>query len=162
SAASTGSGDLDELARKKRMYDAVSQLGALYRKLETCGKPVVAAINGTALGGGLEATLACHARIVADNPKTQLGLPEAQVGLLPGGGGTERLPRLIGAQNALPLILEGKTLDPQGALKLGFVNKVVPQESLISEAKRWIKETPVTVQPWDAKPPARIPGGGPY
>jgi hypothetical protein len=82
------------------------------RKLETCGKPVAAAINGLALGGGLEVTLACHYRVVADNPKLQLGLPEAKVGLLPGGGGTQRLPRLIGAMQALPLILQGTERRP--------------------------------------------------
>jgi 3-hydroxyacyl-CoA dehydrogenase/enoyl-CoA hydratase/3-hydroxybutyryl-CoA epimerase len=69
-----------------------------------------------ALGGGLEVTLACHYRVVADNPKLQLGLPEAKVGLLPGGGGTQRLPRLIGAMQALPLILQGTSVDPQKAL----------------------------------------------
>jgi 3-hydroxyacyl-CoA dehydrogenase/enoyl-CoA hydratase/3-hydroxybutyryl-CoA epimerase len=160
-AAATRDAAVDPAARTKRMYDGVMQVHQLLRTLETCGKPVVAAINGTALGGGLELTLACHHRIVSDNPKTQLGLPEAKVGVMPGGGGTQRLPRMIGAGAALPLILEGKTLDPQGALKAGLVGKIVPQESLISEAKRWIKDSPKTVQPWDEKG-FRVPGGGPY
>ena len=112
------------------------------RKLETCGKPVAAAINGLALGGGLEVTLACHYRVVADNPKIQLGLPEAKVGLLPGGGGTQRLPRLIGAQAALPLMLQGKSLDPQEALAQGIVHEVVPADELVADAKTWIKATP--------------------
>ena len=132
----------------------------LFRKLETCGKPVVAAINGLALGGGLEVTLACHYRVVADNPKIQLGLPESKVGLLPGGGGTQRLPRLMGAQNALPLIMQGTSLDPQKAAAQKVVHKVVPADQLIAEAKRWIKETPDAVQPWDKKG-FEVPGGLP-
>ena len=115
--------------------------------LETCGKPIVAAINGTALGGGLEVTLACHHRIASDNPKTQIGLPEAKVGLLPGGGGTQRLPRLIGMAGALPLILEGKALSPEKAAAVGIVSKVVPAEKLVDEAKKWINDEGDPVQP---------------
>jgi 3-hydroxyacyl-CoA dehydrogenase/enoyl-CoA hydratase/3-hydroxybutyryl-CoA epimerase len=141
-------------------FNGVMQFNLLLRKLETCGKPVVAAINGLALGGGLEVTLACHYRVVADNPKIQLGLPEAKVGLLPGGGGTQRLPRLIGAAAALPLILQGSSLDPQKAAAQKVVHKVVPADQLIAEAKRWIKETPDPVQPWDKKG-FEVPGGLP-
>lgn len=150
-----------ELDRIKQMYENSLRFNLLLRKLETCGKPVVAAINGTALGGGLEVTLACHYRVAADNPKAQLGLPEAKVGLLPGGGGTQRLPRLIGAAAALPLILEGKNLEPKEALKAGIVHKVVPPTELLAEAKRWLKETPDAKQPWD-KDGYRVPGGDPY
>lgn len=142
-------------------YNGVMQFHHALRKLETCGKPVAAAINGLALGGGLEVTLACHYRVVADNPKIQLGLPEAKVGLLPGGGGTQRLPRLIGAMQAMPLLLQGTSVDPQKALGMKLVQKVAPAESLVAEAKAWIKSGPEAVQPWDKKE-FKIPGGGPY
>ncbi|MBI3676895.1 MAG: enoyl-CoA hydratase/isomerase family protein [Proteobacteria bacterium] len=142
-------------------YNGVMQFHHALRKLETCGKPVAAAVNGLALGGGLEVTLACHYRVVSDNPKVQLGLPESKVGLLPGGGGTQRLPRLIGAMQALPLLLQGGNVDPQKAVALKIVHKMAPADTLVAEAKKWIKETPDPVQPWDKKD-YRIPGGGPY
>lgn len=145
----------------KQVFDKFYGLNQLFRKMETCGKPIAAAIPGTALGGGLETTLACHYRVCADNPKAQLGLPEAKVGLLPGGGGTQRLTRLIGVANALPLMLEGKSLPPQKALEAGIIHKVVPQNKLIAEAKKWLKETGDAEQPWDKKG-YKIPGGGPY
>ena len=141
--------------------NGVMQFHKALRGLETCGKPVAAAINGLALGGGLEVTLCCHYRVVADNPKIQLGLPEAKVGLLPGGGGTQRLPRLIGAMQALPMLLQGKTVDPQAALGLKLVHKLAPAGNVVAEAKAWIKSGPEAVQPWDKKE-FRIPGGGPY
>ena len=147
--------------RVKAMFENNLKFNMLLRALETCGKPIVAAINGTALGGGLEVTLACHYRIAANNPKAQLGLPEAKVGLLPGGGGTQRLPRLIGAAAALPLILQGTALNPEKAAKSGIVHKVVEPADLIAEAKKWIKEVGDAEQPWDKKG-YRIPGGGPY
>ena len=159
-AASGAGAPKTEEERIKQRYDGMVQFNNLFRSLEKCGKPVVAAINALALGGGLEVTLACHYRIVADNPRIQLGLPESKVGLLPGGGGTQRLPRLIGAQNALPLILQGTSLDPQKALAQKLVHKVVPADQLIAEAKRWIKETPDAVQPWDKKG-FEVPGGLP-
>ncbi len=142
-------------------YQGVLVFHRALRKLETCGKPVVAAINGLALGGGLEVTLACHYRIVADNPRIQLGLPESKVGLLPGGGGTQRLPRLIGAMAAAPMLLQGNPVDPQRALGMKLVHAVAPAAELVNVAKKWIKETPDPVQPWDKKD-FRIPGGGPY
>jgi len=149
-----------EEERVRDRFNGVMQFNLLFRKLETCGKPIVAAINGLALGGGLEVTLACHYRVVADNPRIQLGLPESKVGLLPGGGGTQRLPRLMGAANALPLIMQGGSLDPQKAMAQKVVHKVVPADQLIAEAKRWIKETPDPVQPWDKKG-FEVPGGLP-
>ncbi|HTW35165.1 MAG TPA: 3-hydroxyacyl-CoA dehydrogenase NAD-binding domain-containing protein [Rhizomicrobium sp.] len=142
-------------------YNGVMQFHHALRKLETCGKPVAAAINGLALGGGLEVTLACHYRVVADNPKLQLGLPEAKVGLLPGGGGTQRLPRLVGAMQAAPLLLQGQSLDPKKALGMKLVHAVVPAGDVVAAAKKWIKETPDPVQPWDKKD-FKVPGGGPY
>ena len=158
-AAKAGATTDPEAALRARL-DGIMNMNRLLRTLETCGKPIVAAINGTALGGGLEVTLACHNRIASDNPRTQLGLPESKVGLLPGAGGTQRLPRMIGAANALPLILQGTSLNPQAALKAGVVSKVVPESALIAEAKRWIKESPSAVQPWDEKG-FKVPGGQP-
>ena len=145
----------------KARFDGIMSFHHALRRLETCGKPVAAAINALALGGGLEVALACHYRVVADNPKIQLGLPEAKVGLLPGGGGTQRLPRLIGAANALPLILQGSSLDPQKAQSLGLVHKLVPANDLVAAAKAWVKETKDATQPWDRKD-FKIPGGGPH
>ncbi|MFP4003441.1 MAG: enoyl-CoA hydratase-related protein, partial [Alphaproteobacteria bacterium] len=134
---SGGRGDAEQSReeRLRRQFEGVFGFNRLLRELETCGKPVAAAINGTALGGGLEVTLACHYRVVADDPKIQLGLPESRVGVLPGGGGTQRLPRLIGMANALPLMLQGTSLSSEKALKSGIVHKVVPAEQLIFEAK---------------------------
>ncbi len=142
-------------------FDKSFTVNRLLRDLETCGKPVVAAINGTALGGGFEVTLACHYRVASDNPKSQIGLPESRVGVMPGGGGTQRLPRLIGTRDALPLMLEGRSLDPKRALQQKLIHKVVPETELINEAKHWIKEEGVSKQPWD-KGGFKIPGGGPY
>ena len=102
-----------------------SRLSRIARALETCGKPLVAAINGTCLGGAFELALACHHRIAVDDPATKLGLPEAKVGLLPGGGGTQRLPRLIGVEEALKLMLKGRHMDPPYALKIGAIDAVV-------------------------------------
>jgi 3-hydroxyacyl-CoA dehydrogenase/enoyl-CoA hydratase/3-hydroxybutyryl-CoA epimerase len=131
------------------------------RRLETCGKPVAAAIDGLALGGGFEVTLACHHRIVADDPKLQLGLPESKVGVLPGGGGTQRLPRLVGAMAALQLMLKGETVDPQKALGLGMIHAIAPSDELLARAKEWIKSSKDPKQPWD-RSDFHIPGGGPY
>jgi len=103
-------------------------------RIESFGKPVVAAIDGVALGGGLEVALACHARVASDSKKTKLGLPESQLGLLPGAGGTQRLPRLIGVQPALDMMLTGKQLDAKRTLKLGLVDDVVPPSILIETA----------------------------
>ena len=113
-----GQGDSDA-SPAERLYSANLSFNQLLRQLETCGKPVAAAINGTALGGGFEVCLACHYRVVADNPRSQLGLPECKVGVMPGGGGTQRLPRMIGAMQALPLILQGQTLGPQSRQEHG-------------------------------------------
>ena len=107
---------------------------AVMNRIERFSKPVVAAIHGVALGGGLETALACHARVASDSKKTKLGLPEAQLGLLPGAGGTQRLPRLIGVQPALDMMLTGKQVDAKKALKLGLVDDVVPPSILLETA----------------------------
>jgi len=135
-----------------------SELNKLYRKLETCGKPVVAAMNGLALGGGLELALACHYRVLADAPKVVVGLPEVKVGLLPGAGGTQRLSRLIGIANALPLMAEGKHVKPAEARKLGIVDEIVPPEQVIERARAWLATSPEPVAPWDRKG-FKVPGG---
>ena len=133
----------------RTLLEHVALMGRTWRRLETCGKPFVAAITGTALGGGLELCLACHRRIAAENPTAQLGFPEVKVGLLPGAGGTQRTPRLIGIPAALPLLLEGSSLSPQAALRTGLVHAVVPAEELLKEAKRWLMGSPTHVQSWD-------------
>ncbi|NNE24384.1 MAG: 3-hydroxyacyl-CoA dehydrogenase, partial [Rhizobiales bacterium] len=150
-----------ELAATRQAHENSSRLSRQLRKLETCGTPLVAAINGTALGGGFEICLACHHRVAADNPSTKLGLPESKVGLLPGGGGTQRLPRLIGAQDALQLMLEGRHIDVGRAAKLGAIHNVVPADALVEAANRWLLGEPTATQPWDDKK-FRAPGGAVY
>jgi len=155
-----------DLSMLQQVNDAATMMARsagmhkLFRDMEKSGKPFVAAINGTALGGGYEICLACHYRIAADNPRAQIGLPEVTVGLLPGGGGTQRLPRMIGIREALPLLLEGRKFDPQKALGLRLIDKVVPAASLLAEAKAWLlAEGPKNlVKPWDQKG-FKIPGG---
>ncbi len=146
------------LSDKSDVVEKVIASNQTMRKMETCGKPFVAAINGTALGGGLELTLACHYRIAVDRPDAVLGLPEVMVGLLPGGGGTQRLPRLIGVQAALELMTQGKHLKPIQAKGLGIVNELASKEELIDKAKAWIKDKGDAVQPWDKKG-FKVPGG---
>ena len=155
----------------KEAFDQAFALNALLRKMEAGGKtakalssgqasakPVACALNGLALGGGLELALACHYRVVADNPKIQLGMPEVMVGLLPGGGGTQRTPRLIGLQNAAIMIIQGKSLDPATAKAQGLVHEVVPAADLIANAKAWVKANTKATAPWDKKD-FKFPGG---
>ncbi|MBO1530116.1 enoyl-CoA hydratase/isomerase family protein [Psychrobacter sp. F1192] len=154
--------DLDQLATittAEQAFDLVEGLKTSLRKLETAAKPVVAAITGTALGGGLELALACHYRIAIDSPKVTLGLPEVKLGLLPGGGGTQRLPRLIGIQRAVELMTQGKALRPTQALDIGIIDDVASDNNeLIAKAKAWINDNPKAQQPWDSKG-FKIPGG---
>lgn len=133
-------------------------LSRLLRRLETCGKPIAAAINGVALGGGFEVALACHYRVMADEPKAAVGLPEVTIGLLPGAGGTQRVPRLIGVAEALKLITEGRTVRAQEALKKGLVHEVAPAAEIVERARQWMLNGGAGVQPWDRKG-FRIPGG---
>jgi 3-hydroxyacyl-CoA dehydrogenase/enoyl-CoA hydratase/3-hydroxybutyryl-CoA epimerase len=142
----------------QQWYEDFAGLSKQLRRMETCGKPVAVAINGLALGGGLEVCLACHYRVLADDPKAVIGLPEVTVGLLPGGGGTQRLARLIGIEKALPLLLEGTSIRPADALKLRIVHEVVPKDQVVATARRWLLGTPTTQQPWDQKG-FQIPGG---
>jgi 3-hydroxyacyl-CoA dehydrogenase/enoyl-CoA hydratase/3-hydroxybutyryl-CoA epimerase len=163
-------GDLNDLRQATK--DQAEELGtmvregkAMLRRLETLGKPVVAAINGAALGGGLEICLATHHRVIVDDPKAVLGFPEVQLGLLPGAGGVVRSVRLLGIVAALTqLLLQGQRLRPAQAEELGLVDEVVAtREELVPAAKAWIAAQaggdPV-VQPWDVKG-HKIPGGAP-
>jgi 3-hydroxyacyl-CoA dehydrogenase/enoyl-CoA hydratase/3-hydroxybutyryl-CoA epimerase len=140
----------------------IREVKAQLRRLETLGKPVVAAINGAALGGGLEIALATHYRVAVDSPSVQLGFPEVQLGLLPGGGGVVRSVRMLGIVDALmQLLLQGQRLRPGKAKELGILNEVVAsQDELLPAAKAWIKANPEAVQPWDVKG-YKIPGGTP-
>ncbi|MBL8674042.1 MAG: enoyl-CoA hydratase/isomerase family protein, partial [Rhodospirillales bacterium] len=158
-----------------KLMEQFSQLQRMFRAMETGGKPWVAAINGTALGGGFEICLACHYRIAADNPKTKIGQPEVKLGLLPGGGGTQRIPRLVGVMNAAPVLLEGKDLSVADAKGMGLIHEVVPADKLLARAKEWLmapagekvvpafaaKGAPAidarAVQPWD-RPGFKTPG----
>ncbi|KDE99099.1 3-hydroxyacyl-CoA dehydrogenase [Mycolicibacterium aromaticivorans JS19b1 = JCM 16368] len=133
------------------------------RALETLGKPVVAAINGAALGGGLEIALACHHRIVADVKGVQIGLPEVTLGLLPGGGGVTRVTRMLGIQNGFVNVLsQGTRFKPAAAKDNGLVDELVSSvDELVPAAKAWIKANPEAhTQPWDAKG-YKMPGGTP-
>jgi 3-hydroxyacyl-CoA dehydrogenase/enoyl-CoA hydratase/3-hydroxybutyryl-CoA epimerase len=133
-------------------------LNRTLRRMETCGKPVAAAINGLALGGGLEVCLACHYRVLADEPHAVLGFPEVNIGLLPGIGGTQRTPRLIGFRNAATLVLQCRNQKPAEALKLGLVHELAPAGEVVARARRWVLEAGDAVQPWDRKG-FRIPHG---
>ncbi len=161
SAGSGAKADMDEQAMLKAKFDAGFTLNKTLRQLETCGKPVACALNGLALGGGLEVALACHYRVASnDNPRIQFGLPEAKIGLLPGAGGTQRLPRLIGIMEASQYILEGKPMNAEKAAKLGVVNELAPTAELVDRAKAWIKANPDAKAPWDTKG-FKVPGGKP-
>ena len=159
-------GDLNELVKvgkpeAKAFYDRVLLLKAQLRALEILGKPVVAAINGAALGGGWEICLACHHRVALDLPSVQLGLPEVTLGLLPGGGGVVRMVRLLGLEKALPYLLEGKKVNAQQALQAGLIDELAKdRDELLAKARAWILANPSVVQPWDAKG-YRPPGGTP-
>ena len=125
------------------------------------GKPIAAALPGTALGIGLEVPLACHRIFAADNPKAKIGLPEIMVGIFPGAGGTTRLVRKMGAMAASPLLLEGKLNDPKKALAAGVIDEVVAPDDLLAKAKEWVLSEPNIVKPWDEKG-YKMPGGAPY
>ena len=150
--------NFDQRTDAAEVYGWCRRLQQAYRKLETCGKPVAAAINGTALGGGLELALACHYRVVGNNPKTRLGQPEVQIGLMPGAGGTQRLLRLMGIEAALRMNTEGKHIVPEKALEMGFVDEVVEPGKEVAAAKAWVIATDTTDAPWDRKG-FKVPGG---
>ena len=154
--------DIDQLTQitnAEEAFKLCEDLKGMLRRMEKCGKPVVAALNGTALGGGLEIALACHARIALDDPKLKLGLPEVKLGLLPGGGGTQRLPRMIGIQKSFELITQGKELTAAKAKEMGLVTELASsRDELLAKARAWCAANPKASQPWDNKG-FRIPGG---
>ncbi|MEM6965319.1 MAG: 3-hydroxyacyl-CoA dehydrogenase NAD-binding domain-containing protein [Bacteroidota bacterium] len=141
-------------------FQGILKMHQGFRRIETGGKPFVAAINGTAMGGGLELCLTCHHRIILNHPKIKIGFPEIKVGLLPGGGGVAKAPYLCGIQTGLTYLLQGKEARPPQALKDGLVDATADTpEAMMDAAKKWIVENPNPVQPWDNKK-HRIPGGG--
>ena len=154
------------------IFDGVMTMHKVLRKIELAGmdpktkkggKPIVAALPGTALGIGLELPLSCHRIIAADNPKAKIGLPEIMVGIFPGAGGTTRLVRKLGAMMAAPFLLEGKLSDPKAAKAAGLIDEVVAPDQLLARAKEWVlaaKDADL-VNPWDDKG-YKMPGGAPY
>ena len=147
-----------EEAAAKTLFEESRKLSLLYRRIETCGKPWVAAINGTALGGGFELCLACHHRIAADNDKTRVGLPEIKIGLFPGAGGTTRISRMMLPADALQFLAKGDQLKVARAKGMKLIDNVVPAADLLKAAKDWIKAGGKAVAPWDEKG-FKNPGG---
>jgi 3-hydroxyacyl-CoA dehydrogenase / enoyl-CoA hydratase / 3-hydroxybutyryl-CoA epimerase len=135
--------------RHRIAFDYFFRLSQGLRKLETAGKPVAVAVAGLALGGGAEFAFAAHHRVVTDHPRSAFGLPESLVGLLPGGGGTQRLPRLIGIEAALPVLLEGTRIGGTAAIAAGLADELVAPGEEVATAERWVLSRPVAVQPWD-------------
>jgi 3-hydroxyacyl-CoA dehydrogenase/enoyl-CoA hydratase/3-hydroxybutyryl-CoA epimerase len=150
-----------EEAANKRLFDEGRKLSVIARRMETCGKPWVAAINGTAMGGGFELALACHHRIASENDKTRLGLPEIKVGLFPGGGGTQRIARMMPPADALQFLLKGDQLRLNRAKAMKLVDEVVPAAELTQKAKDWIKAGGTAKAPWDVDG-FKLPGGPVY
>jgi 3-hydroxyacyl-CoA dehydrogenase/enoyl-CoA hydratase/3-hydroxybutyryl-CoA epimerase len=153
--------ELGEEPAALRFFEESRKLSLLYRRIETCGKPWVAALNGTAVGGGFELALACHHRVAAQNPKTRLGLPEIKVGLFPGAGGTTRISRMLAPADALQFLLKGDQLRVERAKAMKLIDAVVPPEELVTAAKDWIKAGGKAKNPWDMDG-FRLPGGPVY
>jgi 3-hydroxyacyl-CoA dehydrogenase / enoyl-CoA hydratase / 3-hydroxybutyryl-CoA epimerase len=160
-------GDLDLLIQAEpkdadAFYQNVRELTAQLRQLETLGKPVVAALNGSALGGGLEIALACHRRIAIDDPKAEFGCPEVTLGLMPGGNGVVRTVRMLGIQSALMNVLvQGQRMKPEQAMSVGIIDEIVKdRDALVAAARDFIKANPNAKQPWD-RDGYKLPGGTP-
>jgi 3-hydroxyacyl-CoA dehydrogenase / enoyl-CoA hydratase / 3-hydroxybutyryl-CoA epimerase len=160
-------GDLNNMVQMRpehaeQVFAHITEIKSTLRRLETLGKPVVAALNGAALGGGLEIALACHHRIAVAGSKAQFGFPEVTLGLLPGAGGVVRTTRMLGIENALlKLLLQGQRLSPEDAVEAGIVDELVDSpDRLLDAALAWIRDNPDAVQPWD-QPGYKIPGGTP-
>jgi len=152
----------EQIKTDEALFEGAYTLNKTFRDLETCGKPIAAAVNGLALGGGFEIVLACHARFGAsDNPSVKMGLPEALIGLLPGAGGTQRLPRLVGLMGASAVLLQGKQLTVSEAQGMGILQGSAPTSELVDTAKQWVKDNPKAKAPWD-EDRFRFPGGAPY
>jgi 3-hydroxyacyl-CoA dehydrogenase/enoyl-CoA hydratase/3-hydroxybutyryl-CoA epimerase len=144
-----------------RLYDESRRLSVLYRRIETCGKPWVAAINGLALGGGFELCLACHQRIASDDARVRVGLPEIAIGLFPGAGGTQRIARMLPPVEALQFLLKGDHVAAPQAKAMKLVDAVVPAAELVEAAKAWIRNGGQAKAPWDTEG-FRLPGGPVY
>ncbi len=144
-----------------KVFEESRKLSQIYRRLETSGKPWVAAINGTALGGGFELCLACHYRVAAENERTRVGLPEIKVGLFPGAGGTQRVARMLSPADALQMLLKGDQLRLSRAKAMKLIDAVVPAADVIMLAKDWIKGGGKAKAPWDVEG-FRLPGGPVY
>jgi 3-hydroxyacyl-CoA dehydrogenase/enoyl-CoA hydratase/3-hydroxybutyryl-CoA epimerase len=145
----------------KALFDNAGTMTGLFRKLETCGKPWVSAINGTCMGGAFEMSLACHGRVAADSDKVKMALPEVKIGIFPGAGGTQRVPRLTDQQQALQMLTSGQTLSPQKAKSMGLIHEIAEPAKLVETAKAMIKNGLKPVAPWDEKG-FKLPGGPIY
>lgn len=145
----------------KLLFDNAGRMGGLWRKLETSGKPWVSAINGTCMGGAFELSLACHGRVAADSDKVKMALPEVKVGIFPGAGGTQRVPRLTDQQQALQMLTSGQNLSPQKAKAMGLIHEIAEPAKLVETAKAMIRNGLKAVQPWDEKG-FKLPGGQIY
>jgi 3-hydroxyacyl-CoA dehydrogenase / enoyl-CoA hydratase / 3-hydroxybutyryl-CoA epimerase len=150
-----------EEAAMTRFFEESRRWSVLCRRVETCGKPWVAALNGTALGGGFELALACHRRIAADNPRTRVGQPEVKVGLIPGAGGTQRVARMMPPSDALQFLLKGDQVQLARAKAMKLIDTVVPKADLVRTAKEWIKGGGSAKAPWDVDG-FKLPGGPVY
>jgi 3-hydroxyacyl-CoA dehydrogenase / enoyl-CoA hydratase / 3-hydroxybutyryl-CoA epimerase len=147
-----------EEAAMRAFVNQISQVSRTYRRLETCGKPAAAAINGVCMGGGFELALACHYRIVADGETVRVGLPEIKVGLFPGAGGTQRVPRLMPTADALQMLFRGDHLKAAAAKAMGLVHDIAPRGEIVARAKAWVKANPNAKAPWD-DPNYKLPSG---
>ncbi|MET3578316.1 3-hydroxyacyl-CoA dehydrogenase/enoyl-CoA hydratase/3-hydroxybutyryl-CoA epimerase [Mesorhizobium robiniae] len=145
----------------KALFDNAGYMTGLFRKLETSGKPWVSAINGTCMGGAFELSLACHGRVAADSDKVKMALPEVKIGIFPGAGGTQRVPRLTDQQQALQMLTSGQTLSPQKAKSMGLIHEIAEPQKLVETAKAMIKNGLKPVAPWDEKG-FKLPGGPVY
>jgi 3-hydroxyacyl-CoA dehydrogenase / enoyl-CoA hydratase / 3-hydroxybutyryl-CoA epimerase len=150
-----------EEAAMSRFFEESRRWSVLCRRIETCGKPWVAALNGTALGGGFELALACHRRIAADNPRTRVGQPEVKVGLIPGAGGTQRVARMMPPSDALQFLLKGDQVQLNRAKAMKLIDAIVPKADLVRTAKEWIKSGGSAKAPWDVDG-FKLPGGPVY
>ncbi|RWB26858.1 3-hydroxyacyl-CoA dehydrogenase NAD-binding domain-containing protein [Mesorhizobium sp.] len=151
--------DLDKAT--KALFENAGYMTGLFRKLETSGKPWVSAINGTCMGGAFELSLACHGRVAADSDKVKMALPEVKIGIFPGAGGTQRVPRLTDQQQALQMLTSGQTLSPQKAKSMGLIHEIAEPQKLVETAKAMIRNGLKPVAPWDEKG-FKLPGGPVY
>ncbi|TXN65649.1 3-hydroxyacyl-CoA dehydrogenase NAD-binding domain-containing protein [Methylobacterium sp. WL6] len=145
----------------RHFFEASRRLSLVFRKLETCGKPFAAAVSGLCLGGAFELALSCHHRVVSDDPKTRVGLPEIKVGLFPGGGGTQRVARLMQTGDALQMLFKGEQIRPAMARSMGLVHEVAGKDEIVAKAKAWILAGGSAVALWDV-PKFKAPSGKVY